>query len=132
RIAEQAGDAAQVLYGSGGPKEDLADLVVDVEQGVGLVAASGPGLQGAVGQVEGAPVQQPVCGIDQGGLVGGVGGVVSQAGHGVGGGGEVAEQVTEADLDLGAVGACQERAQVGHAAAVEGYADAVAVVGLVV
>src|SRR5699024_5022440 len=124
RVAEQAGDAAQVLYGAGGPKEDLADLVVDVEQGVGLVAAPGPGLQGAVGQVEGAPVQQPVCGIDQGGLVGGVGGVVSQAGHGVGGGGEVADQVTEADLDLGALEACQDQAQVGRAAPAEGFAPA--------
>src|SRR5699024_1469185 len=122
RIAEQAGDAAQVLYGSGGPKEDLADLVVGVEEGGGLVAASGPGLQGVVGQVEGAPVQQPVCGIDQGGLVGGVGGVVSQAGHGVGGGGEVADQGSEADLDLGALETRQDQTQVGHAAPVEGSA----------
>src|SRR5699024_10193173 len=79
-------------------------------------------LQGAVGQVEGAPVQQPVCGIDQGGLVGGVGGVVSQAGHGAGGGGRVADQVTEADLDLGAVETRQDQTRVSHAAPVEGSA----------
>ena len=96
---EQAGRAGQVLDRPGRAEQGGADVVVDVVERIAPVGIAGPVLRRPVGQPERPVIGQPVQHVHDGAFVLGDGRVEAEAVDRVGGRGERADQVGQADLD---------------------------------